>query len=337
MSNVRGKTSNVYHTTIPVSRISPREHRSEKPKRPVRRESSFSFSSFLILGFFRRPEDAESKVLPFSLFRSPPENSTESLTRYLLTLGGSFEEGVSPTLTSNPSSGTQARLNQAACRLELVTDFVSAFFTVVAPRIPLLNPHLFKEQVFNPDPKEKPPHALIAVVIAFGARFSRHSIILADREEVAQEMSKEKPTSKARQWSIEGKGNSRIAIDLTLKAQEVAERSKAYRISTLSNVQACIMIPYLLRSLPNIKSKRSSLLSSNSDAPLNDEDSDENILHQQVFWHSAAVNHLIALKAYKLETYQSMEQKDLQLRSELVFTFWNLVISGKLSETRREK
>lgn len=254
------------------------------------------------------------------------------MTRYLLTLGGSFEEGVSPTLTSNPSSGTQARLNQAACRLELVTDFVSAFFTVVAPRIPLLNPHLFKEQVFNPDPKEKPPHALIAVVIAFGSRCSRHSLILADREEVAQEMSREKSISKARQWSIEGKGNSRIAIDLTLKAQEVAERSKAYRIPTLSNVQACIMIPYLLRSLPNIKSKRSNLLSSNSDAPLNDEDSDENILHQQVFWHSAAVNHLIALKAYKLETYRSMEQKDLQLRSELVFTFWNLVISGKWSE-----
>lgn len=98
--------------------------------------------------------------------------------------------------------------------------------------MPLLSPNLFREAFRSPSPLSQPPHAIIACVLAWGAKFSEHPLILNDREETsAIEAVHERRDSTER-------NKSRLVRTLVARAQEVLEANRCHRIASLPNVQA---------------------------------------------------------------------------------------------------
>ncbi|KAK0543234.1 hypothetical protein OC846_000900 [Tilletia horrida] len=126
------------------------------------------------------------------------------------------------------------------------------------------------------------PDVLIAVIIAFGAKFSSHEILTADRADSVAYMRRAwslckkhadaKAASRLRKQhgvpagdtssedddedeyegsissayatepSILGSGRSTIAKSLVIKAQDVMEKRRAYAVPTLTNVQASLLV-----------------------------------------------------------------------------------------------
>ncbi|KAE8205922.1 hypothetical protein A4X06_0g343 [Tilletia controversa] len=121
------------------------------------------------------------------------------------------------------------------------------------------------------------PDVLIAVVLAFGAKFSSHEILVADRAESATYLTKAwdicKADARARQSksgsiaygsseedededeeeedgvdeyamepSILCSGRSSITKNLLIKAQDVLEKRRAFALPTLTNVQAALLM-----------------------------------------------------------------------------------------------
>ena len=107
---------------------------------------------------------------------------------------------------------------------------VEVFFQICHTRLPLLNPDQFRSRLKlalapqqPPAPAEKPLHpALLATVIAWGAKFSEHPLLVADREGAG--------------------GQSRLARMLVNRAREVAEAEKVHRISTVDHVVIALLI-----------------------------------------------------------------------------------------------
>lgn len=96
--------------------------------------------------------------------------------------------------------------------------------------MPLLNPAEFRTRLtayLRPtavlDPSILPlPHALLATVIAWGAKFSEHPVLVHDRD-------------------MNG-GRSRICCVLTRKAREVAEAEKIHRLPTIDNAIIALLL-----------------------------------------------------------------------------------------------
>lgn len=112
-------------------------------------------------------------------------------------------------------------------------DLVEVFFQICHTRLPLLNPSQFRAQLkyslpsptLSPrhPPADKPLHpALLATVIAWGAKFSEHPLLVADREGAG--------------------GQSRLARTLVSRAREVAEAEKVHRISSVDHVVIALLI-----------------------------------------------------------------------------------------------
>jgi hypothetical protein len=91
--------------------------------------------------------------------------------------------------------------------------------------MPLLSPTLFRSQFRSPSMLNQPPHVLVAVVLAWGAKFSEHPIIAMDREETSAGMER-------------GRSRSRLVRLLVVRAQEVLEANRAFRVPKVENVQA---------------------------------------------------------------------------------------------------
>jgi hypothetical protein len=70
---------------------------------------------------------------------------------------------------------------------------------------------------------------ILACVLAWGAKFSEHSVIIKDREECSLML----PGERRR---------SRLIQMVAVRAQQVAEICKVYRVPSLENVQACLML-----------------------------------------------------------------------------------------------
>ena len=68
----------------------------------------------------------------------------------------------------------------------LADDLIESFFSIVHPRIPMLDPASFRARFAAPDdhPDGPLPHNLVAVIMAYGSRFSDHPIIAHDRDEL---------------------------------------------------------------------------------------------------------------------------------------------------------
>ena len=123
-------------------------------------------------------------------------------------------------------------------------DLVEVYFQICHTRFPLLNPSQFRARLKysltpNPlpnahSPNDKPLHpALLATVIAWGAKFSEHPLLVLDREG--------------------NNGSSRLARTLVNRARNVAEAEKVHRISSPDHVVIALLIEPLQNRKPLIR------------------------------------------------------------------------------------
>jgi hypothetical protein len=159
-----------------------------------------------------------------------------------------------------------------------VSDLIETYFSIVHTRYPILDAADFRRRFHDPSPENGGPPAdvLVAVILGWGAKFSENPIILADRREGAHQLTptqkrkREAATSlnsaahvataapvqgdaQERQRQLAGHsadqyrviGRSRIAEDLVIKAQEVLDRNKVHRISSLDNIRAALIVEAL--------------------------------------------------------------------------------------------
>jgi hypothetical protein len=106
-------------------------------------------------------------------------------------------------------------------------DLVEVFFQIVHLRIPLLNPTQFRVrlnlQALPQQGSQRPLHpALVATVLAWGAKFSEHPLLVADRRRPG--------------------GQSNLAKALVDRARDLAESMKVHRMPTAENVVIALLI-----------------------------------------------------------------------------------------------
>jgi hypothetical protein len=113
----------------------------------------------------------------------------------------------------------------------LASDLVETYFQIVHIRLPLLDPGLFRRRFHSPDGPDGPPFLpILACVLAWGAKFSEHGVINRDRDECSINLPGER------------RRRSRLIQMVAVRAQQVAEICKVYRVPSLENVQACLML-----------------------------------------------------------------------------------------------
>ena len=191
-------------------------------------------------------------------------------------------------------------------------------------RLPLLDPSLFRRRFHDPDGPDGPPFwPILACVLAWGAKFSEHGIIAKDREECSVGLQGERK-------------RSRLIQMVAVRAQSVAEICKVYRVPSLENVQACLMLDVLEggESIRHVKGLSRELIAriclrvGNINVP-------NGKLHQSLryrtrvnnhfsvdyvgMWGKVACTHLVNLRYHKREVLQAMESKR---RASVAFTFW---------------
>ena len=100
----------------------------------------------------------------------------------------------------------------------------------------MLDPASFRARFAAPDahPDGPLPHNLVAVIMAFGSRFSDHPIIAHDRDEFT-----------ARDNHQDDRSRSRIVQLLVIRAREIAEATKTHRVASIDNVQVLILLESL--------------------------------------------------------------------------------------------
>ncbi|KAF8490785.1 hypothetical protein F5888DRAFT_1620637 [Russula emetica] len=125
-------------------------------------------------------------------------------------------------------------------RLEFALDLVEVYFQVVHTRLPFLNPTHFRARLnvdvpqyasiyannssaSGPSAEETLHPALMATVVAWGAKFSEHPLLVADRL-----------NSPTRQ--------SGLAKSLIVRAREVAEALKVHRVPAAEHVVIALLI-----------------------------------------------------------------------------------------------
>lgn len=189
---------------------------------------------------------------------SPTEVTTAELGYTDQTLVG--HEGGKNELFDEPPSLAHRDLMVEALRMEVANDLIESYFQVrarpVSPlelrtfahagrchsqivhiRMPLLAQSVFKSEFES----SQASHVKLAVVLALGAKFSEHPIIVMDRDQTSD------PTVTV---SINGspvtKRTSRLVRLLVARAQQVLEVHRAYRSPTIDNIQACLLMEGLL-------------------------------------------------------------------------------------------
>jgi hypothetical protein len=122
---------------------------------------------------------------------------------------------------------------------------LDSFFQITHIRYPLLDPDQFRAQFNDPDthPDGALYHPLLAVVLAWGARFSESNILVADREEMVARDQK-------------GVSRCRVVQLLVIRAREVGEVWKAFRNAKMDNVILGILMEPLLARESDLAWKR---------------------------------------------------------------------------------
>lgn len=121
---------------------------------------------------------------------------------------------------------------------------METYFQIVHIRLPILDPAHFKARFTqaNSHVDGPPPHVLLAIVLAFGSLFSEHPLIIADREECSAAMRDELQPGQKRGVRV----RSRLTQMMVLRAREVAEVNKAFRIPSVENIQAALLLDALM-------------------------------------------------------------------------------------------
>lgn len=119
-----------------------------------------------------------------------------------------------------------SQLESDSFKAEFSLDLVEVFFQIVHTRIPLLNPAQFRNrlQLSLSQPSGKNPlhPALVATVLAWGAKFSEHPLLVADRRRPG--------------------GQRLLAQELIDRARNLAEALKVHRIPTPDHVVIGLLI-----------------------------------------------------------------------------------------------
>ncbi|TRM63963.1 hypothetical protein BD626DRAFT_493337 [Schizophyllum amplum] len=113
-----------------------------------------------------------------------------------------------------------AQLADPRFRLTFAADLAEVFLQIVHPRMPLLNPTRLRSQLAMSGPT--PPHpALLAAVLSWGAKFSEHPLMLADRDAHV---------------------HSALAADLIDRTRMLAEALAVHRIPTPDHILASLLL-----------------------------------------------------------------------------------------------
>lgn len=131
----------------------------------------------------------------------------------------------------------------------MADELLDSFFQITHIRYPLLDQDQFRAQFNDPDihPDGALYQPLLAVAIAWGARFSESNILVADREEMTARDQK-------------GVSRCRIVQLLVIRAREVGEVWKAFRSPKMDNVLLGILMEPLLARKSDSVSKEISLI-----------------------------------------------------------------------------
>nr|ODN87851.1 hypothetical protein L203_03053 [Cryptococcus depauperatus CBS 7841] len=177
------------------------------------------------------------------------------------------------------------------CRL--IDDFIDGYFSIAHPRHPCYDPPTFRARFVTPNshPSGCLPHPILATALAWGARFSEHPIIQSDMQEC-----REKDVAQGRK----GRKRSRLIQMIVIRAREVCETWKVYRIASMDNVRALINLEGLLGHLTKRKG-------------------------YQVPYASAAIKHLIA-HGYNSSHGVATIQNDKE-RTETISLWWHIVLA----------
>ncbi|KAI5896651.1 uncharacterized protein SCHCODRAFT_02615463 [Schizophyllum commune H4-8] len=169
---------------------------------------------------------------PLSAQLGLPITPTSSLHAVLAHLLAPPPEGFSswgPTAVS---------LASPAARAELAADLAEVYLQIVHPRLPLLNPARLRAQIRaqpfvsgpdrGPDPERTTPlpihPALLAVVLAWGAKFAEHPLLLADRALPAHN------------------GASFLASALITRTRALAEALAVHRIPSPDHILCALLL-----------------------------------------------------------------------------------------------
>ncbi|EGO23988.1 hypothetical protein SERLADRAFT_450284 [Serpula lacrymans var. lacrymans S7.9] len=127
-----------------------------------------------------------------------------------------------------------SKLEEEAFRAEFALDLVEVYFQIVHTRLPLLNPIQFRARLnlAGQTAFDEPLHpALVATVLAWGAKFSEHPLLIVDRQR--------------------NNGQSRMAKALIERTRELAESMKVHRVPSADNVVISLLIEPLQSQDPH--------------------------------------------------------------------------------------
>ncbi|KAL1743631.1 hypothetical protein HDZ31DRAFT_74770 [Schizophyllum fasciatum] len=116
-----------------------------------------------------------------------------------------------------------ASLASPAPRAELAADLAEVYLQIVHPRLPLLNPARLRAQLRAPPAAPAPIHpALLATVLAWGAKFAEHPLLLADRSR--------------------NHGHSALAAALIHRTRALAEALAVHRVPAPDHILCALLI-----------------------------------------------------------------------------------------------
>ncbi|PWN41208.1 hypothetical protein IE81DRAFT_315545, partial [Ceraceosorus guamensis] len=248
---------------------------------------------------------------------------------------------VSPSLAVrrlSPTTAAESRLVITQAREDLCNDLVDTYFKLVHIRYPVLDAEAFLQKYREGNP----PDVLLAVILAWGAKYSESPIIVADRKETAAQLTPRQQQRRAAAAHAEGKdavmarsqpvrdvsvppephsllGRSRIAEDLIVKAQEVLDRNKAHRIATMDNAKACLIIQALFwqRGIDDVRKAQVQGLSGSEEVI---RPTRRGLYNCNGAWVVSGLTHLIELRVHLQETVSRIE--DISVRSQATMTWW---------------
>lgn len=319
----------------------PSEEKKEASKPPEVIDAAVQVQDRLLDALFQRDADYVAADNKIYLYQSVPCNAPLSATGYTTRniIPASYLPGPKPAATTS----AELHLLDRQRREDFVNDLVETYFSVVHARLPLLNPQAFRKRYYERSPElgGPPSDIILALVIAWGAKFSENPLIAQDRSESAGELVKaygqahaallKGETVRANQITgIKGgieqpiltvpeelreQGRNRIADHLTWRAQDVMDRLRVARVASLENVQACLLMESLLlhpsvyfngnlnlAGTP-IPAKHRSLLA-----------------YTNGHWYVIAIKHMLDLGIHCKEKVMTI--KDATLRGETLFTWW---------------
>ncbi|KAH7885359.1 hypothetical protein F5I97DRAFT_1376184 [Phlebopus sp. FC_14] len=246
-----------YPCTHYVQQATSEKKRNTAARRPRGISTSSSGSSPVSTG---HSPVGESNVTPWSKSgfgapwspRSPAISLETSTPNLLFHLFSPPESGQSDSFfpfgpVKSRSSAYSAwgematSLEDETFRTEFALDLVEVYFQIVHTRLPLLNPLQFRARlnllaagqrpVINSKPEDPLHPALIATVLAWGAKFSEHPLLIADRQKNG--------------------GQSYFAKVLIDRTRELAEALKVHRVPHYQHVVIALLIEPLQCQNPN--------------------------------------------------------------------------------------